>query len=98
MCKQWIKLQFLTAASHKHVHIVVLGNQLLGEVLANVFSCILILLKIPFVQYFQFIDCSWPVKKQRKSGVPLLLCSWTLFDVIRIVQTCDNNLYCSESL
>lgn len=98
MGKQWMKLQFLTPTSHKHVHIAVLGIQLWGEVLASIFSCVLILLKFPFVQYFQSLDCSWPAKKQRQSGVPLLLCTWTLFDVVRVVQTHDNNLYCSESL
>lgn len=81
-----MKSQFFTPATHKHVHLALLGIQLWGDVLANIFSCIQILLKIPFVQYFQFIDCSWPAKKQRKRGVLLLLYTWTLFGVIRIVQ------------
>lgn len=59
------ELQFLTPA-HKHMHRMILGIQLWGEVLASIFSCILVLLKSPSVQYFQFIGCFWPVKKQKK--------------------------------
>lgn len=66
------KLQFLTSAQ-KHLHRMVLGIQLWGEVLASIFSCILVLLKTPFVQYFKFICCFWPVKKQKKIEIPLLL-------------------------
>lgn len=64
------KLQFLTPA-HKHMHRMALGIQLWGEVLASIFSCILVLLKSPFAQYFQFIGCFWPVKSKRKEK-----CHW----------------------
>lgn len=79
------KLQFLTPA-HKHMHRMALGIQLWGEVLASIFSCILVLLKSPFAQYFQFIGCFWPVKKQKEREMPLVLCTWTLFDVGIVVQ------------
>lgn len=91
------ELQFLTS-EHKLVHRMVLGTQLWGEVLVSIFSCILVLLKSPSVQYFQLIGCFWPVKKQKKREMPLLWCTWILFDVGIIVQIWDNSPDCSESL
>lgn len=58
------KLEVLNPA-HKHMHRIVLGIQLWREALANIFSCILVLMSLLF-SIFNLVVASGQSKNKRK--------------------------------